>query len=86
MSMKPVHGDGSEPIAGKIAPNLVNSANEHPSGKFGAVAHNTVTQPKYEGNQAKPMPANLVSHAQEKFVGHEEPEFAGGGGSAEGSK
>src|SRR6266567_3970438 len=53
MGMKPIHGDGSEPIAGPVCPNLVNAANSHPSGKFGAVAHNTVTQPKYEGNQAK---------------------------------
>lgn len=80
MGMKPIHGDGTEPIAGSIAPNLVNAPNSHKSGSWGAVAHNTVTQPKYEGNQPKPMPSNLISHAQKEVIGQEEPDHSGTGG------
>jgi hypothetical protein len=80
VGMKPIHGDGSEPIASSLAPNLVNHANSHQSGKWGKVAPNTVSQPEYEGNQPKPFPSNLVSHAQKEFVAAEEPDHSGGKG------
>jgi hypothetical protein len=63
MGMKEVTGSGSTPIAKSISPTLVNAPNSHPSGENGAVAHNTVTQPKSEGNRAKSVTPNLVSHA-----------------------
>ena len=78
MGMKPIHGDGTEPIAGPLAHNLVNCANEH-TGQWGDVAHNTVTHSKYEGNQPKPFPSNLVSHAQERVISHEEPDHSSQG-------
>jgi len=79
MSMKPIHGNGTEPIAKSLSPNLINHPNEHPSGAWGAVAANTVTQPKFAGNEAKPLAPNLVSHPNHEQSGHEMPDHSGGG-------
>lgn len=75
MGMKPVEGAGSAPIDKAIGHNLVNAPNSHPSGEWGAVGHNTVTQPKFGGNAPQSPAPNLVSHPN-CYPGPEKPDHS----------
>ena len=79
MGMKPIHGDGSDPIMDSyLGDQVVSGANKHPSGKFGAIDKKTVTQPYFVGNEAQMVDPKLVTKANIGPGGHESPDHSHG--------